>query len=152
MEDSCDLNGHRLLQHQKDVPTELAKLERKIQAEIEKENPDINLLMQQFKKRREELASGRNASLHKHSILKFTHLPSKSTFGKISEAHLCKKYCNSQKDAQMGFVPSDKLSVEILAGKLMQAAGLISDDWRTQRNYNEYIDALIERLSPSKKE
>ena len=37
--------------------------------------------------------------MKKNLILKFTHLPSKSTLGKISEAHMVKKYANAQKDA-----------------------------------------------------
>lgn len=127
------------------MPNELARLERRIQQEIDKDIPDIKLLMQQFKKKREELASASNANLHRHAVLRFCHLPSKSTFGKISEAHLCKKYANSQKDANMGaHVPSDRLSLEMLCGKLMSAASRLTDNWRSQRNYNEYIDALIE--------
>jgi hypothetical protein len=69
--------------------------------------------------------------LKRHAILKFAHLPSKSIVGKISEAHMCKKYFNAQKDANCKYTPSDKLTIEELVGKLTTGASQITEKWRT---------------------
>ena len=52
----------------------------------------------------------------------------------------------------MGYTPADSLNLEILTGRLITASTQLSELWRTERNYREYIDNLISQLTVSKKE
>jgi hypothetical protein len=64
-------------------------------------------------------------------MVKFQHLTSKSTFGRISEAHLCKQYANTQKESGEDYIPSAKLTLDVLTGKLAKAASTITENWRS---------------------
>jgi hypothetical protein len=65
--------------------------------------------------------------MKQHLILKFTHLPSKSTLGKITEAHMVRKYANAQKDAGQGYTPIDKLDLNELTNKLVKGSSIIAE-------------------------
>ena len=46
----------------------------------------------------------------------------------------------------------DKLDLNVLTNKLVTGSSIIAQTWRTQRNYREYIDKLVNQLTISKKE
>ena len=65
---------------------------------------------------------------------------------------MCKKYAATQKDAQCEYTTADKLDLPQLIDKLVTASSSIVDEWRSERNHQEFIDKLCKELTKSFKE
>ena len=80
--------------HQEQFPTKLRNLEAAIDKEIQKNDPNIDRLILQLRQRRNEIAK-EQATHEKNEIIKFAHLASISTTGKISEVNMVKKFSSA---------------------------------------------------------
>lgn len=117
-------------------------MEAAIDKEINKNEPDIDKLVQNLRQRRQEIAHEKEHQNEKNSIVKFAHLYSKSTTGKISEYNMVKKFAGVQEADSKNFISGDMLSVEKLTKSLIQSADAYYAKWRSERMHDEYLDKI----------
>ena len=70
-------------------------MEVAIDRELQKNDPDINKLVAQLRQRRNEIAKEQSSIVERNEIVKYAHLASISTTGKISEVNMVKKFSSA---------------------------------------------------------
>ena len=70
-------------------------MEVAIDRELQKNDPDINKLVAQLRQRRNEIAKEQSSIVERNEIVKYAHLESISTTGKISEVNMVKKFSSA---------------------------------------------------------
>ena len=137
--------------HQEQFPTKLRNLEAAIDKEIQKNDPNIDRLILQLRQRRNEIAK-EQATHEKNEIIKFAHLASISTTGKISEVNMVKKFSSAQIGNGDNYVSGDQLSIEALTKNLIENAESYYQMWKSERMHDEYLEKIAQNLTVDTRE
>lgn len=104
----------------------------------------------QLRQRRNEIAKEASSIVERNEIVKFAHLASLSTTGKLDEVDMVKKFASAQEAGT--YVSGDKLSIKALTQNLIQSAEDYSSKWRSERMHDEYLDRIAQNITADTRE
>ena len=128
----------------------MQKLDKQITMEMDKENPDMRKLILKMRERRLEKVNEMNEKNPKN--LKMAYLSSQSKQGKTNEFSLCKRFNNAvQEPAADRSKSNTKMSIDAITGKLVKDAEGIYQMWKTEREQEEHMHAILRSLTSDKR-